>query len=289
MNRHLSAVVIALLVYTQPVSTQDTTIADLRVLQAAAEVHKFPSVGSPVVGKVAVGTVVEVRRNLGSWVEVPWPAIENGIAYLHVNTGTITPRPATVQTHVEHAPVVDTSKGAAALTSGASTASGARVVQPATNRYTEGRPATYVSLPSHRIGMGALMIPSKPEFGATFRTWGRRGIGAQFHLSRPQLEDVDRRSVESTQLAPSVLYSLPQAVTDSMWLRPYVGTGPRLYRANLETRWGYEALGGVEATLPAMPQFALSADIGYRLSRPSFNGFAPRRVGFSLSGHWYVN
>jgi hypothetical protein len=51
---------------------------------------------------------------------------------------------------------------------------------------------------------------------------------------------------------------------------------------------GYEAFGGAEATLAAMPQLSISADVGYRWSRPSINGFEPRQVAFSLSGHWYV-
>jgi hypothetical protein len=28
--------------------------------------------------------------------------------------------------------------------------------------------------------------------------------------------------------------------------------------------------------------------MGYRWSRPSIDGFQPRQIGFSLSGHWYV-
>jgi hypothetical protein len=37
-----------------------------------------------------------------------------------------------------------------------------------------------------------------------------------------------------------------------------------------------------------MPQFSISAELGYRWLRPSFDGFEPRQLGFSLSGHWYV-
>ena len=97
------------------------------------------------------------------------------------------------------------------------------------------------------------------------------------------------RLVTSTQFAPSVLYALPDGVTNSMWLRPYLGAGPRVYRANLETRLGYEAFGGAEATLAAMPQVTHSAPTwAIDWSRPSINGFEPRRIGFSLSGHWSV-
>jgi hypothetical protein len=129
---------------------------------------------------------------------------------------------------------------------------------------------------------------SMPAFGATARMWWDSGLGVQFNLSRPRLEAADGRTLTSTQFAPSVLYSLPDAVTTSMWLRPYAGAGPRIYQANLETHLGYEAFGGAEATLAAMPQFALSADLGYRWSRPTINGFEPREIGFSLLAHWYM-
>jgi hypothetical protein len=110
----------------------------------------------------------------------------------------------------------------------------------------------------------------------------------QFNLSRPEFEHADGRSMRTTQYAPSVLYSLPDGVATSVWLRPYIGGGPRFYHANLETRLGYEVLGGAEATFAGLPQFALSADLGYRWSRPAIDDFTPRQFAFSLSGHWYV-
>ena len=132
------------------------------------------------------------------------------------------------------------------------------------------------------------MNSSTVRFGVTARTWWGNRLGAQFYASRPQIESADGQSIPATQIAPSVLYSLPDAVTNSMWLRPYVGGGPRVYHANQETGLGYEAFGGAETTLAAMPQFSLSADVGYRWSRPSISGAEPRQVGFSLSGHWYL-
>jgi hypothetical protein len=107
-------------------------------------------------------------------------------------------------------------------------------------------------------------------------------------MSRPELESADGQLIPSTQVAPSAMYALPDGVTDSVWVRPYVGTGPRFYRANLETRFGYETFGGVEVTFAAMPQFTWSADMGYRWRRPSLGDFTPQQTAFSLSGHWYV-
>lgn len=288
MIRHVSAVAIVLIFNTTPMFGQSagTPTTELTVKAASAEVHRSPSVASPVIGKATGGTVLEIRRNLGSWVEVPWSNTEAGIAFLHVNTGTIAPRSAASASAAQEA-AAQIAAVAAAATAAVTANSGAGGGLPPGTRAAS-RPATYLSLPPHRIGMGALMNASTPRFGATARTWWEHRIGVQFSVARPQLESADGRLMTSTQFAPSMLYSLPEGVTTSVWLRPYLGAGPRLYRANLETRLGYEAFGGAEATLSAMPQFALSADMGYRWSRPSINGFQPRQIGFSLSGHWYV-
>lgn len=289
MIRHASAVAIALIFNTTPVFGQSAAAppADLIVKAVPADVHKFPTVASQVIGKAPGGTVLEIRRNLGSWVEVPWPNAEAGIAFLHVNAGTIAQRSSSAAPAAAQDAVAQIHAVAAA----ASAHSGSRAGMPGSIEGTSSQRATYVSLPSHRIGMGALMNgmhTSSPRFGATARTWWNNHVGVQFSASRPQLESADGRFLSSTQLAPSMLYSLPDGVANSVWLRPYVGAGPRFYRANLETHTGFEAFGGAEATLAAMPPFALSADIGYRWSRPSINGFTPRQIGFSLSGHWYV-
>jgi len=287
MIRRASAVAIALVLNVTPLFGQaaDAPIAELTVKAASADVHKYPSVASAVIGTARVGMVLDVKRNLGSWVEVPWPNTEAGVAFLHVNTGTIARRstsapPTEAQTAIAQIRDVE----AACMAAGDS---GARA-RPAASGTTASDRATYVSLPPRRIGMGASMNSSTMRFGVTARTWWDNRLGVQFYASRPQIESPDGQSIPATQFAPSVLYSLPDGVTNSMWFRPYVGAGPRLYRANLETGLGYEALSGVEATLAAMPQFAISADVGYRWSRPSLSGFQPRQIGFSLSGHWYV-
>jgi hypothetical protein len=288
MIRHASAVAIALVLNATPLFGQSAAMpnAELFVKRASADVHRSPSVASPVIGQALGGTVLEIRRNLGSWVEVPWPHTEAGIAFLHVNTGTIAPRSQAVASTGAQAAVAQITAVAAAATAAAN--SGALANQSVATRQAPSSSANYVSVPSHRIGMGASMNASQPGFGATARTWSGHRLGVQFNAARPELESADGRTVRSTQFSPSVLYSLPEGVTNSVWLRPYVGAGPRFYRANLETQVGYEAFGGAEATLASMPQFALSTDVGYRFSRPSFNGFEPRQISFALSGHWYV-
>ena len=286
MTRHASAVLIAMVLNATPLVGQSAVAqnSELIVKAAPADVHKYPTVASAVIGKAPAGTALEIRRNLGSWVEVPWQGSEAGIAFVHVNAGTIAARStATAASGAQEALAqID-----AVATAAANANPGARgELAAATTRHASKRD-TYV-LPPHHIGMGAAMNPATPAVAATVRTWWDNRLGIQFNMSRPRLESVDGQSMTATQFAPSVLYSLPEGVTNSMWLRPYVGSGPRIYHANLETGLGYEAFGGAEATLAAMPQFSLSADVGYRWSRPSINGFEPRQIGFSLSGHWYV-
>ena len=301
MKRHVSAVVLALIFNTIPVVAQRPQQApnaqaagELIVKVGSADVHKFPSVASAVIGNAPNGTVLGIRRNLGSWVEVSWPGTEAGIAFLHVNTGTIAPRGAAVSAAgtpqsavAEIAAVADACT--AAVSGNASTRSGqhGELASQQTNLVASRR-SSYVALPSLHIGMGAQTNASNPLLGLTARTWGHRRIGAEFHVSRPQIESADGQTIPATQFAPSLLYSLPNAVTNNFWLRPYIGAGPRIYRAQQETGLGYETFGGAETTFAAMPQFSLSADVGYRWSRPSMNGFEPRQIGFAVSGHWYV-
>lgn len=290
MIRHAAIVAITLVLNAAPLVAQSarTTASELTVKAAAADVHKSPTMASPVIGKARSGEVLEIRRNLGSWVEVPWPTTDGGIAYLHVNTVTIAARSSALTSNGADAAIAQINAVAAAAAAAGAASSGGRVGQQPTAMSQADARSTYVSLPQHRVGMGALMNPTQPTFGGTARTWWQNRLGAQFNVSRPQLESTDGRLLTSTQFAPSVLYALPDGVANSMWLRPYVGAGPRFHRANLETRVGYEAFGGAEATLAAVPQFALSIDMGYRWSRPSFGGFEPRTIGFSFMGHWYV-
>ena len=291
MIRHGSIVAIALVLNATPLFGQSPAIpaagVEFVVKKASADVYKSPSVAGQIIGTTPAGTVLEIRRNLGSWVAVPWPGSETGIAFLHVNTGTIAPRSQAARSDAQAA-VAQIAAVAAAATAATSASANARADQPVAMRQATSPSATYVSLPSHRIGMGALMHASQPRFGATARTWWGNRLGAQFNFARPQLESADGQSVPSTQFAPSLLYSLPDGVVSNVWLRPYLGGGPRFYRANLETQLGYEALGGAEATFAGMPQMAVSVDVGYRLLRPSFNGFEPRQIGYSVLAHWYV-
>ena len=292
MIRHVAAVAIVLVVSATPVFAQSAPAAssELVVKTAAAAVHKFPSIGSPIIGQAPRGTTLEVRRNLGSWVEVPWPAADAGIAFMHVNTGTIAPRVVTGPSPAALSAIAQIKEVEAACTPSTSASSMQRTGQSAAANRVGSYSAPY-ALPSHRIGVGALMNPTstmKPRFGASGRAWWGDRLGVQFSFAHPQIYNADGLGTKSTSFAPAVLYSLPETVTNSLWLRPYVGGGPRFYRANLSTELSYEAFGGTEFTLAAVPQFSLSADLAHRWRRPSFDGFEPRRVAFSVSGHWYL-
>jgi len=45
---------------------------------------------------------------------------------------------------------------------------------------------------------------------------------------------------------------------------------------------------GGELTFAGMPQFGLSADIGYRHLPAPFVGFKADPLSLSLAGHWYI-
>ena len=105
--------------------------------------------------------------------------------------------------------------------------------------------------------------------------------------------------VTSTQVEPSILYALPDRVSDYFWLRPYVGSGANFGRHTLrgtlgdvdvvsDDRFGLQAFGGGEVTFAGVPRFVLNADLGYRWSRTPFAGLDFNGLGVAVSGHLYV-
>jgi hypothetical protein len=106
--------------------------------------------------------------------------------------------------------------------------------------------------------------------------------------------------VTSLQFAPGLLYALPSAISDYVWVRPYFGGGPAIYRSTLRSTnqtetasssssaFGLQLFGGGEVTFAGLPRFALSADAGYRRMPAGPLGFERRKIRFALSGHWFV-
>src|SRR5207245_392807 len=86
MIRYTPSIIVALCMSASPLHAQGTVF---KVSTPSANVHQSPSTGSPVIGTAARGAVVEVIRELGSWVRVKWPIAKDGVGYIHVSTGSI--------------------------------------------------------------------------------------------------------------------------------------------------------------------------------------------------------
>src|SRR5262245_37803974 len=86
MIRHVAAIALAMCLNPSWLFAQT---ARLTVGVQSADVHKNPSLGSPVIGHAELGTSLVIKRDLGSWVAVAWPSGDYGVGYMHVLTGTI--------------------------------------------------------------------------------------------------------------------------------------------------------------------------------------------------------
>src|SRR5262245_1567329 len=79
MNTRTGALAVALCLGPAWVGAQTV---EIRVTTPSANVYKTPSTGSLVIGSAPLGTVLEVTRELGSWVKVPWPDAQEGFGYV---------------------------------------------------------------------------------------------------------------------------------------------------------------------------------------------------------------
>jgi hypothetical protein len=298
MLRHVAAVAVALCLSSAPVYAQTTV---LTVNAASAGIYKSPSTGSPAIGNAPIGAVLQVTRELGSWVKVSWPDAQDGAGYVHVTVGSIAHGVDSDANRAAASPRSATEPAAPAPTSVQAEVDriAARLQQPASRR-----PA-YITPASHVVGLGAMvgrMGGSTFGFGVTARAWHHNRLGIQLEVSRYGLTgNAVPGRVTSFEFEPSVLYSVPDRVGDYLWLRPYVGSGATLHRQTLssvtpgvgdsvsDSGLGIKAFGGGELTFASAPQLALSVDAGYRWSRATqFAGFKVDGLGVSVSGHWYV-
>ena len=314
MIRQVAAVVVALCLSTSPLYAQSPR--KLTVSEASANVHKSPSTGSPVIGKAPRGTALVVTREVGDWVKVSWPAADDGAGYVRVSSGTFgdrntpaaaapkaaaakTPAPATAKAAAATTPAPVGSKAAVAATpTPAPVATSAQV--PATRPSAPSPASSLYVAPTHTFGVGAVAGGSTMGFGASARAWKKGRLGMQFEVSRHSFDSVDLLSrATSTDIAPSLLFAMNDRVTDYMWLRPYVGVGAHLVhsaRTDLiftdvtesANTIGARVFFGAEMSFSSLPQFAVSADVGYYHLPEPFVGFEPGGMGFSISGHWYV-
>ena len=56
----------------------------------------------------------------------------------------------------------------------------------------------------------------------------------------------------------------------------------------VENGVGFRVFGGSELTFASIPQFGLSADLGYRRFPTPFPGFETDPLSVSIAGHWYI-
>ena len=289
MIRHVAAAVLVLSLTPSWLSAQGVAFT---VSAATANVHKGPTTASPVIGTVRRGSTLPVTRELGSWVRVNWPSAEDGIGYIHVSTGSVARNvmpPAQTAT-ASNRPATRTSANAAPPPS-------AQRQRPATPQPAAAR-NVYVTPMTHTFGVGATMGSSPVGFGVSGRAWHRSHFGAQFdysHYSTAAPISPDR--VSSTQFEPSVMYHFEDFVADSIWLRPYAGSGVSFGSETLkmaegstvsDSRFGVQAFGGAEVTFPALSRFSLSAGMSYRWTEAPFAGVDLGGLGFSVAAHWYI-
>ena len=305
MFRRLAALTVALCIAPSVLFAQSTV---LTVHTAAANVHKSPSTGSPVIGKAPRGAVLEVTRELGSWVKIPWPDAEDGAGYVHVSTGTIAhqdaappappPTAAVTSPRPAPSPAIAPPPASIALRPQPQPIVRRRRPLPPPPAPT---PSSYVRRPDHVAGIGGRVGGTALGYGATARVWTENRFGVQLEASRYEFPTSEApQRVTSIFLEPSVVYALPDRVSDYWWLRPYVGSGASfrhhtLHIASSEGRVlatankvGIKMFGGGELTFASLPRFALSADVGYTVARNPYLGIDSAGVGVSVSAHWYV-
>jgi hypothetical protein len=296
MLRRIAVVVLALTVHPVLARAQD---AALTITVPSADVHKGPSIATPIIGHVSSGTVLRVSRNLGSWARVAWPGAPDGVGYVHVTMGrlgaasadataaTMSPRPSSAPMSATSAP-----------------ADPATTIEPvprtlprermAVSGGPNGAPITHI------VGLGAL-VGSRSSLGATARAWRTDHIGIQLAVARDaKTSDIAGGSLTSIRVEPGVVYGLFDRVTDYLWIRPYVGSVMSFGRQTLkvsappvadrtsETAVGLRAFGGSELTFAGVPRFGVSVELGYARFPTASPGFEPDRLTVSIAGHWYV-
>ena len=310
MTRWVAVFAIALSVSSSPLHAQSTIFT---VTVSSAGIRQSPSNTSPIVGYMNKGQILDVRRELGSWVEVAWPTTSKGVAYISLSMGSIrqsaspSPRPMTIAEYVASnsglKPPAATTGALAPAAAACSCVQSPVGIAPATRTSSAAAPmqtATTYVVPKHSVGVGGLIGGATRSVGATGRAWSRRRIGVQLEIASDARATAAAERLTSQQVASSVLFAPPSWVGDFVWLRPYAGGGATFYRSTLKSATlavgqtttdhalGVQVFGGGEVTFASVPRFALSVDIGYHKWPVALASFEPRRLGVKVSGHWYV-
>jgi opacity protein-like surface antigen len=297
MIRHAAAIAVAFCLSPLFLSALSAQSPQFTIGSEPADVHKSPSTGSPVIGKASRGAVFTVTRELGSWVKVSWPAAEDGVGYVHISMGSLAHPSSSASRPTTSTTTPIASIAGRPAPAAPSTPTGAQGQRP--GPIAQPSPVRSVPIP-HRVGLGGRVGGSTLGFGASARALVGGHFRVQLEASRyAYTSAVTQRRLTSVQFAPSVLYSLPDAVTDYLWIRPHLGAGFTVYRSTSsgistagdsasDSRLGRQVFGGAEVAVAGVPRFTLSADYGYRWSQTPFDGFALGGRSLSVSGHWYV-
>ena len=289
MLRRVTAVIFMLVLTPALVRAQDTV---LKVSVQSAEVHKGPSVATPIVGRAPHGTALTVSQNLGSWVKVPWPSAPDGVGYVHLTAGQLV------------SPAGQPAAGMPSFSS--TTAAPASTFPQMPPRVPAGPPTPSPDTKgstqrvSHVVGLGGL-ISSPRGFGVTARVWGNRRIAIPLAYTRDTLtNDLISDRVTSTRFEWGLIYSPVDHLSDYVWFRPYAGTvasyghqtmrvgGPAGLDVASDNEVGYRFFGGSELTFASVPSVGVSLEVGYRKYPTPFLDFETKPVSLSIAGHWYV-
>jgi hypothetical protein len=274
----------------------------------AASVYKAPTNVSPVIGEAKQGATLEVTRDVGSWVKVAWSKAPDGVGYVRKSAGTMgelgpaVPALAAAPAAAPRTTAPSASASAAPAGSGTVTAASSRPPSsqagPVVRSQPAPVPASYVA-PSHRFGLGGQVGGSAVGSGFSARAWSAsQKWGVQFDLTHHSMtNDVFFTRMSSMQAGPRLLYAFRDHVSDSTWLRPYVGAGAHVLRASVDdpvtgvamsdTRMAAQFFGGTEVTLAAVPRLGLSADVGYQWYQSPFVGYTLDGMMMTVSAHWY--
>jgi len=291
MTRTWIATAAALCLQASVVSAQ---VQHFTVSTPSASIYKAPTNVSPVIGEATQGATLEVTRDVGSWVKVTWSKAPDGVGYIRKSAGTVSVLGPAV-------PVAAASTVAAAPQAISAAAPRSSAVQngPAVRSQPSAVPAGYVA-PTHRIGLGGQVGGSAMGAGFSARGWSSTGrLGVQVDVTRYSMaNDLFLTQMSSTQFGPRVLYAFRDRVSDSTWLRPFVGAGAHVLRSTVtdplsgmalsDTRMSAQVFGGAEMTLSAMPRLGVSADLGYQWYQNPFAGYALDGMAVTLAAHWYL-
>jgi hypothetical protein len=150
------------------------------------------------------------------------------------------------------------------------------------------------------LGLGVRVGGSTLGFGATGRAWSHKHVGVQLAVSRYAPTATEAGKTTAIQFDPSLTFSLPDYVTDYLWVRPYVGSGVSFQHQTLSSQapgaapsvsddtFGLQFFGGGELTFASLPRFAVSVDLEYHHTPTSLPGLDLGGLGTAISGHWYV-